>query len=120
LAFIDHFSEKSDLYARARPTYPDALFDFIASRVPERDRAWDCATGSGQAARGLARHFGLVEATDASGEQIARGRRRGATSRRRRRIFSSARPMRLRPHGELSSDAWLPCRCTFAVDNTPL
>jgi SAM-dependent methyltransferase len=71
LAFIDHFSEKSDLYARARPTYPDALFEFIASRAPARDRAWDCATGSGQAAQGLARHFGHVEATDASGEQIA-------------------------------------------------
>jgi SAM-dependent methyltransferase len=71
LAFIDHFSEKSDLYARARPTYPDALFEFIASQSPARDRAWDCATGSGQAAQGLARCFAHVEATDASAEQIA-------------------------------------------------
>jgi SAM-dependent methyltransferase len=71
LAFIDHFSEKSDLYARARPTYPDALFDFIALQAPARDRAWDCATGSGQAAQGLARHFESVEATDASREQIS-------------------------------------------------
>jgi SAM-dependent methyltransferase len=39
--------------------------------APARDRAWDCATGSGQAALGLARHFARVEATDASAEQIA-------------------------------------------------
>ncbi len=71
MAFADHFSKASDLYARARPTYPDALFDFIASQSPARDRAWDCATGGGQAAQGLARRFALVEATDASGEQIA-------------------------------------------------
>jgi SAM-dependent methyltransferase len=69
--FIDHFSENADLYARARPTYPDALFAFIASVAPARDRAWDCATGNGQAAFGLARHFAHVEATDASAEQVA-------------------------------------------------
>jgi SAM-dependent methyltransferase len=71
LAFADHFSEKSDLYAAARPTYPDALLRFIASESPAQGRAWDCATGSGQAAQGLARHFAAVEATDASAEQIA-------------------------------------------------
>jgi SAM-dependent methyltransferase len=31
---------------------------------------WDCATGNGQAARDLARHFDRVIATDASAEQI--------------------------------------------------
>ena len=71
MAFIDHFSEKSDLYARARPTYPDELFAFIASQCSARGSAWDCGTGSGQAAQGLARHFDCVEATDASAEQIA-------------------------------------------------
>jgi len=33
--------------------------------------AWDCATGSGQAAIGLADHFEQVEATDASAAQLA-------------------------------------------------
>jgi SAM-dependent methyltransferase len=70
LEFIDHFSEGSDLYAKARPTYPDALFSFIAVQSPGRQRAWDCATGSGQAAIGLAHHFDSVEATDASVEQV--------------------------------------------------
>jgi ubiquinone/menaquinone biosynthesis C-methylase UbiE len=69
-SFADHFSEKSAQYAAARPTYPAALFAAAAAAAPARDRAWDCATGSGQAARGLARHFAEVEATDASAQQI--------------------------------------------------
>jgi SAM-dependent methyltransferase len=39
--------------------------------VPRRLLAWDCATGNGQAARDLARHFERVIATDASADQIA-------------------------------------------------
>lgn len=38
--------------------------------MERRDRAWDCATGSGQAAVELARHFEVVIATDASAAQI--------------------------------------------------
>jgi len=71
VTFADHFSEKSAGYARSRPTYPDELFAFLARHAPARDRAWDCATGNGQAAMGLARHFRQVEATDASAEQIS-------------------------------------------------
>lgn len=41
------------------------------SLVPRRLLAWDCATGNGQAARDLARHFDRVVATDASAGQIA-------------------------------------------------
>ena len=37
-----------------------------------RQRCWDCATGSGQAALGWAEHFDEVIATDASAEQLAR------------------------------------------------
>jgi SAM-dependent methyltransferase len=70
-SFPDHFSDASGKYAQARPTYPDALFDFIASVAPSTERAWDCATGNGQAARGLARHFTEVQATDASAQQVA-------------------------------------------------
>ena len=39
--------------------------------APGLDAAWDCATGNGQAALGLARHFAHVIATDASEAQIA-------------------------------------------------
>ncbi len=49
-AFHDHFSAVSDTYAQYRPHYPQALFDYLASLTPRHDCAWDCATGSGQAA----------------------------------------------------------------------
>ncbi len=71
VAFADHFSSRAGEYAQSRPTYPAALFEFIAMQATARERAWDCATGSGQAALGLARHFTRVEATDASEAQIA-------------------------------------------------
>lgn len=70
MAFIDLFSETAGRYAAARPTYPDALFARLAALAPGTARAWDCATGNGQAAIGLARWFAHVEATDASAAQI--------------------------------------------------
>ena len=73
--FRDHFSASSRSYAKFRPGYPQALFEWLASESPSRRRAWDCATGTGQAARGLARHFELVVATDASGAQLTQAGR---------------------------------------------
>jgi len=70
VSFADHFSGVSAAYAAFRPRYPDALFEFLAREAPARDGAWDAGTGSGQAALGLARHFGHVIATDASSAQI--------------------------------------------------
>ena len=70
-SFADHFSEKSAQYAASRPTYPGELLSALAAAAPGRARAWDCATGSGQAALGLAAHFARVEATDASAQQVA-------------------------------------------------
>lgn len=58
-------------YRASRPNYPDALFTWIADRCAATERVWDCATGNGQAAAGLAPRFGFVAATDASREQIA-------------------------------------------------
>lgn len=72
--FQTHFSALADTYARFRPGYPDALFEFLAELPPARTLVWDCATGSGQAATGLANHFDAVIATDASPEQIAAAR----------------------------------------------
>jgi hypothetical protein len=69
--FNDHFSCVSRGYASFRPLYPDPLFTWLAGITPATDEAWDCATGTGQAALGLANHFRHVTATDASPEQIA-------------------------------------------------
>jgi SAM-dependent methyltransferase len=68
--FKDFFSAKATEYATFRPTYPDALFEFIASLPAARGTVWDCATGNGQAAIPLAKRFDRVIATDASREQI--------------------------------------------------
>lgn len=68
--FRDEFSAAAAAYARGRPGYPDRLFAILADWAPARQQAWDCGTGSGQAALGLAKHFSVVEATDASAEQI--------------------------------------------------
>ena len=69
--FKDHFAAVSADYVRNRPTYPQALFDWLASQCRSHELAWDCGTGSGQAAIGVARYFDRVLATDASAAQIA-------------------------------------------------
>lgn len=74
MRFLDHFSDTAERYARYRPGYPVELFEYLAGLAPGRRRAWDCGTGSGQAAEGLAAHFECVIATDASREQIGRRR----------------------------------------------
>jgi SAM-dependent methyltransferase len=71
MTFKDHFSAHSTDYARYRPHYPRALFSYLASISPARDFAWDCATGNGQAALGLAEFFQKVVATDASEAQLS-------------------------------------------------
>jgi SAM-dependent methyltransferase len=75
--FADHFSQIAASYATYRPHYPDALFSWLASIAPDHERAWDCATGSGQAAVALSRRFAHVIATDPSSAQIASAQRVG-------------------------------------------
>jgi SAM-dependent methyltransferase len=72
--FADHFSGVAASYAAFRPSYPKKLIEFLAGLAPGRDLAWDCGTGSGQAAVLLADRFTTVVATDASREQIAHAR----------------------------------------------
>lgn len=74
MSFKDHFSDASAQYAEFRPNYPDDLFAWLANQCQKTDTAWDCATGSGQAAIGLAPYFRQVFASDASAEQIAHAR----------------------------------------------
>ncbi len=71
MTFKDHFSRLASQYAEFRPKYPGALFDLLARTAPGRDRAWDCACGSGQATLDLAERFDSVIATDASAQQVA-------------------------------------------------
>ncbi|MDB5047278.1 MAG: SAM-dependent methyltransferase [Fibrobacteres bacterium] len=73
--FKDHFSGHSGGYARARPVYPESLFTWLAGLPRGREAAWDCGTGTGQAARSLASRFRKVIATDASANQVAKADR---------------------------------------------
>ncbi len=71
MKFKNYFSTQAAYYAKYRPTYPRALFEYLHSVTPRHNQAWDCATGNGQAALGLAPFFKHVIATDASDAQIA-------------------------------------------------
>ncbi|TXH78381.1 class I SAM-dependent methyltransferase [Thauera aminoaromatica] len=67
------FAQRSDAYAQARPRYPRELIDWLLANTADRDAAWDCATGNGQAAVDLAPYFNVVLASDISAEQIGEG-----------------------------------------------
>lgn len=69
-AFKDHFSTHATAYQQYRPGYPPALFAALARAAPACDAAWDVGCGNGQASIGLAEHFAVVHATDASAAQI--------------------------------------------------
>ncbi len=65
------FGENATDYQAFRPDYPEALFAWLADAAPARGLAWDCGTGSGQAALGLSRHFDGVLATERDPRQLA-------------------------------------------------
>jgi SAM-dependent methyltransferase len=71
MSFKDHFSRLAAQYSAFRPTYPPVLFDYLTQLCLERQKAWDCACGNGQATVALARHFDSVIATDASPQQLS-------------------------------------------------
>jgi SAM-dependent methyltransferase len=66
----DYFSGQASLYKAFRPTYPEALYDFILNVSSKKETAWDCATGNGQVAQRLANDFREVYATDISKAQL--------------------------------------------------
>ncbi len=66
----DIFSKQSNDYAEYRPLYPQDLYDFILSFVPDKKLAWDCGTGNGQTAHLLAQYFENVFASDISQAQL--------------------------------------------------
>lgn len=68
--FKDYFSKQAKEYSKHRPKYPKELFEYLSSLTKEHNRAWDCATGNGQAAHGLAAYYAEITATDASASQI--------------------------------------------------
>ncbi len=68
--FKDHFSKQSKGYGKFRPLYPPEMYAHLSGLCADHGLAWDCATGTGQAARGLSPFFDRVVATDGSEKQI--------------------------------------------------
>ena len=66
----DNYSGAGSEYLHYRPVYPEKLFRYLAGTCRRREKAWDVATGNGQAAFGLAKHFSQVYATDFSPSQL--------------------------------------------------
>lgn len=66
----DNFSQQAKLYAKFRPSYSPAFFDYLNAIIPNKENAWDCGTGNGQIAFELSRTFSRVFATDISQAQI--------------------------------------------------
>lgn len=70
-SFHNYFGAQAADYQTYRPRYPQSLFTYLATSVRNTRLAWDCATGNGQAAAGLAHRFARVFATDPSADMIA-------------------------------------------------
>lgn len=70
MSFKDLFGGHAADYAAARPSYPDALFDWLATLAPRTATVLDCGCGNGQASVALGERFARVVATDPSAEQI--------------------------------------------------
>lgn len=70
MGFHDHFSGHAPLYASARPSYPQELFEFLSAQCTGSGMAIDCASGNGQATKSLLKYFDTVLMTDASAEQL--------------------------------------------------
>lgn len=83
---MDRFGPVASAYATFRPRYPSILYERLAALTTGHAVAWDCGTGSGQAAVGVSAHFGRVLATDTSLRQLGAA----ARNERIRYILGSA------------------------------
>lgn len=66
----DLFSNNSQLYQQARPSYPQSVIVEILKHVETTQLAWDCGAGSGQFTQLLSPYFEKVFATDLSAQQL--------------------------------------------------
>ena len=64
------FRNQAKVYASSRPEYPPELYQWLSDLSPGHTLAIDCATGNGQAAKALAKHYERVVALDVSQEQL--------------------------------------------------
>jgi len=68
---LTNYSVNHENYKLFRPTYGTEIYDFISDVVANKDLAWDCACGSGQATNELAKIFKNVVASDVDDNQLS-------------------------------------------------
>lgn len=73
----DNFSAQAVQYSQHRPHYPSEMIDYIVSFVEHKNTSLDVATGNGQVAKQLAKHFTEVYATDISEKQLENAEKAG-------------------------------------------
>jgi ubiquinone/menaquinone biosynthesis C-methylase UbiE len=64
------YSISADKYIATRPSYGDDIYNYISSLLNENNMAWDCACGSGQATKEIAKFVNRVVATDPDDIQL--------------------------------------------------
>jgi SAM-dependent methyltransferase len=67
----DLFSPISQNYATFRPSFPEEVYKYISAYCFDKEYAWDCATGNGQASKILVNYFKKIFASDISDAQIS-------------------------------------------------
>src|SRR4051812_35023248 len=72
------FGEAAELYDRARPGYPEPLFDEVLTSVPGAARVLEAGAGTGHATAALAARGVAVEAVEPDPRMAAVARRRRA------------------------------------------
>lgn len=70
----DYFSTQAKIYSVFRPRYPESLFDFYETLVPDQLYALDLGCGNGQLLVHLKSRFSKVVAIDSSRSQLSQAR----------------------------------------------
>jgi SAM-dependent methyltransferase len=74
--YLNHFCAQSTGYLNYRPTYPKALFAYLANLANKHSTVLDCGAGNGQASNDLAKYFPFIVGMDRSQEQLIIAKRR--------------------------------------------
>lgn len=92
------FDGVADLYDRVRPTYPDALFDELFSRLPESPKILEVGPGTGQATGSLLARDARVTAVELGVNMADRLRRKFVDDEQLEIIVSSFEDVKVANH----------------------
>ncbi len=88
----ERFTETADLYDRHRPSYPDALVDWVCAGLPAGGSAADIGCGTGISARLFAARGFVVTGVDPNEAMLEKARARGGADFRRGESHATGLP----------------------------